>query len=176
MDEKIHHYQELQLEFNKALNHTRLNISSWLALVVVHRHVFLPIVREDLSWQALLLLIGQIESVLLFEELGVLLLVAQPHVVSICLGVALGEPETPQDGLGLFEDSLDFVRPALLHLHEVLLKGLLEAHAGHLLNDRFASHVLNKTRLKSYFINDALERIWFVIGEVGEEFAIDLDV
>ena len=113
---------------------------------------------------------------LLFEELSVLLLEAQPHVVSICLGVALWEPKTPHDGLGLFEDSLDFVRPALLHLHEALLEGRIEAHPSHLLNDRFASHVLSKTRLKSYFINDALERVWLVVGEVGEEFAIDLDV
>ena len=154
----------------------KVRVCSRLALIVVHRHVFVPIVSQDLPWQSLLLFIGELEPALLLEELFILLLETESHIISISLGVTLRESETPHHWLGLFEDFLDFVGSALLHLHETLLKSLVKADTSHLLDDRFSTHYLDKARLQSDFINDRFERIWLVVSKVGQNFSIKLNI
>jgi len=149
---------------------------SWGSLIVVHGHVFVPIVGQDLPRQPFLLFIGQIEPVLLFEELFILLREADTHVVGVRLRVALWESKTVHDGLWRLQDSLHFVWPALLHLHVTLLKRLVETDSSHLLYGGLAFGVLNQSRLQLDFVDDALEGVGFVVGEVGEDFAIELNV
>ena len=131
--------------------------ASLATLIVVHRHVLLPVIVEDLARQTFLFLIGEGVKFLLFDELFILLCEAQPHVVSISLSILLREAETIQHGLRLFHDLLDFIYPSLFHLHIAFLEGLIKANLSHLLDHRSSTHVLGKTRLKAHLINHAFE-------------------
>jgi len=151
-------------------------VLSVATLVVVHGHVFLPVVVEHFSGEPLLLFVRECVQLLLLEKLFVFLLEADAHVVFISLAVLFGEAETVKNGFGLSQDRLHFIWSALLHLEQSLLESLVEVDFGHLLHDGFAAHVLCKSTLQTHLVYHTFEREGFVHSQIRQNLTVQLNV
>lgn len=65
--------------------------ASWLSLVSIDFHVFVPTVLKDFSWLFLLFFVCHCESLLFLQELLILLTVTQTHVICISLSITFRE-------------------------------------------------------------------------------------
>ena len=136
---------------------------SRLSLVLVHGHVFVPIIGQNLHLHPLLLLHRQSLAPLLLHPLLVLFHKADSHVVILGLCVFLGEPQPVHvDWLGN-QGGLDFGklfgwrRPANPQLP---LLNCLGHQSSSLLPQNFTDDlVVFELVLLDDFVNDAFERI-----------------
>ena len=98
------------------------------------------------------------------------------HVVALSLRVLFWETQTVQVRFRLFLNNLiDFLWTAPFK-HQASLKRLGKRHSSHLLNHGFAANSLLKPRLKTDFVEDALETKRLIYCETAQNFPIDFDV